>query len=97
MGHARKSETRQKPCEVIDFDDALLDSCPAEEKAELLTEARIVAQAFAQEGGVEELQEMAETLSSGFRDAEMERAHARKLSAALKRLAKDPWKDPGQA
>ena len=36
---------------------------------------------------------MAETLSTGFRDAEMERTHARKLSAALKRLAKDPWRD----
>lgn len=97
MNRARKSEPRQKPCEVIDFDDALLDSCPAEEKAELLTEARILAQAFANEGGVDELEEMAETLSSGFRDAEMERAHARKLSAALKRLARDPWKDPDDA
>ncbi len=46
---------------------------------------------------ITELQEMADTLSCGFRDAEMERAHARKLSAALKRLAKDPWKDPGQS
>jgi hypothetical protein len=93
MGHARKSETRQESCEVIDFDDALLDACPAEEKAELLTEARIIAKAFAAEGGVEELHEMAETLSTGFREAEMQRTHARKLSAALKRLAKDPWKD----
>ncbi|WP_309088089.1 hypothetical protein [Phenylobacterium sp.] len=83
----------QKPCEVIDFDEALLDSCPAEEKAELMTEARILAQAFATEGAVEELEEMAETLSAGFRDAEMERAHARKLSAALKRLARDPWNE----
>lgn len=91
MNRARKSEISQKPCEVIDFDEALLDSCPAEEKAELMTEARILAKAFATEGGVEEIEEMAETLSTGFRDAEMERAHARKLSAALKRLAKDPW------
>lgn len=91
MGHARKSEKGQQPCEVIDFDDALLDSCPAEEKAELLTEARIIAKAFAAEGGVEALHEMAQTLSTGFRESEMERTHARKLSAALKRLAKDPW------
>lgn len=83
----------QKPCEVIDFDEALLDSCPAEEKAELMTEARILAQAFATEGAVEEIQEMAETLTAGFRDADMERPHARKLSAALKRLAKDPWRE----
>lgn len=93
MNRARKSEMSQKPCEVIDFDEALLDSCPAEEKAELMTEARILAQAFATEGAVEEIEEMAETLSAGFRDAEMERAHARKLSAALKRLAKDPWSE----
>ncbi|MCR5876133.1 hypothetical protein LRS10_19485 [Phenylobacterium sp. J426] len=93
MNRARKSEQRQETCEVIDFDEALLDSCPAEEKAELLGEARIIAKAFANEGGVEELEEMAQTLSCGFRDAEIERAHARKLSAALKRLAKDPWKD----
>lgn len=93
MNRARKSDPTQKPCEVIDFDDALLDSCPAEEKAELLTEARILAKAFANEGGVDELEEMAETLSTGFRDAEIERAHARKLSAALKRLARDPWRD----
>lgn len=95
MNRARKTEMSQKPCEVIDFDKALLDSCPAEEKAELMTEARILAQAFAHEGGVEEIEEMAETLSSGFRDAEMERAHARKLAAALKRLARDPWSETG--
>ncbi len=34
---------------------------------------------------------MAETLSSGDRDDEMDRAHARKLAAALKRLATEPW------
>lgn len=91
MNRARKSEPKQTPCEVIDFDEALIESCPPDEKAELMTEARILAQAFAAEGGAGALEEMAETLSSGFRDADMERAHARKLSAALKRLAKDPW------
>jgi hypothetical protein len=91
MNRARKSEPKQASCEVIDFDEALIESCAADEKAELMTEARILAQAFAAEGGAGALEEMAETLSSGFRDAGMERAHARKLSAALKRLAKDPW------
>lgn len=91
MNHARKSEPKQKPCEVIDFDTALFESRPADEKAELMTEARILAQAFAAEGGPGALEEMAETLSVGFRDAELERAHARKLSGALKRLARDPW------
>lgn len=91
MNRARKSETSESSCEVIDFDEALLDSRPADEKAELMTEARILAQAFAGQGATETLEEMAETLSAGYRDAEMDRPHARKLSAALKRLARDPW------
>jgi hypothetical protein len=91
MNRARKSEPKQTPCEVIDFDTALFESCPPEERAELITEARILAQAFAAEGGSGALEEMAETLSASFRDGGMERAHARKLSAALKRLAQCPW------
>jgi hypothetical protein len=91
MRHARHSERRPEPCEIIDFDTALLDSCPADEREDLLTEARIVAHAFAEKGAAEELEAMAQTLSAGDRDDEMDRAHARKLAAALKRLASDPW------
>ena len=75
----------------MDFDEALLDACPPDEREELLTEARIVAHAFAETGSADELAEMAEALSAGGRDEEMDRAHARKLAAALKRLASDPW------
>jgi hypothetical protein len=88
MTAPRSRADRRKPCEVIDFDDALLDACSAEEKAELLGEARILARAFAAEGGADDLADMAEILSSGFWESEVERAYARKLSAALKRLAR---------
>jgi hypothetical protein len=76
--------------EIIDFDEALLNRCTPELRSELLTEASMLAQAFAPEGGPEELREMARVLSSGVRDGEMGRARARLLAAALKHLAEDP-------
>jgi hypothetical protein len=76
--------------EIIDFDEALLDHCTPELRSELLTEASMLAQAFAPEGGPDELREMARVLSSGVRDAEMGRARARLLAAALKHRADDP-------
>ena len=91
MNRAHIKDRLQEPCEIIDFDAALLDACPADERADLLTEARIVAQAFAKTGAAEELERMAQSLSAGGRDGEMDRAHARKLAAALRRLASDPW------
>lgn len=91
MNRARHSDQPQEPCEIIDFDEALLDRCPPEEREDLLTEARIVAHAFSDSGAPEELEEMADSLSAGERDIDMDRAHARKLAAALRRLASDPW------
>ena len=91
MYRARQQQEVRQDCEVIDFDEALLDACPAAERADLLTEARIIAHAFAQTGTAGELEQLAETLSKGAKDSEMARAHARKLAAALKRLAADPW------
>lgn len=90
MNRARQHQDQAPTCEVIDFDEALLDACPTEERSELLTEARIVAHAFARTGTPDELQALAESLSTGGKDSEMARAHARKLAAALKRLASDP-------
>jgi hypothetical protein len=89
MSHAQKSEPETSACEVIDFGEALIDACPPDEREELMTEADILAQAFAGGRGGEALEEMAEALSTGSRDAEMDRAHARKLAAALRRLARD--------
>jgi hypothetical protein len=91
MNRARQQYTPQEACEIIDFDDALLDACPPEERADLLVEARIVAHAFGDRGDAEELEAIARSLSFGELDREMHRAHARKLAAALKRLANDPW------
>jgi hypothetical protein len=91
MNRARQAQDAESACEVIDFDIALLDACSPEERAELLTEARILAHAFAKSGAAQELEQMAESLSAGDRDPEMGRAHARKLAAALKRLAEEPW------
>jgi hypothetical protein len=79
------------PCaEIIDFDQALLNRCTPELRAELLAEATLLAQAFAPEGGPDELTAMARILSTGGRDQEFGRARALKLAAALRRLAKDP-------
>lgn len=88
MNRAQKSEPEKSACEVIDFDEALIESCRPEERGELMTEATILAQAFAGRGGPEALEEMARALSTGGRDAEMDRVHARKLAAALRRLAR---------
>jgi hypothetical protein len=74
--------------EVVDFDDAILDACSAELRADLLAEAAMLAHAFAPEGDPERLAAMARALSSGERDEEMDRNHARRLAAALRLLAR---------
>ncbi|MDB5423017.1 MAG: hypothetical protein JWQ29_433 [Phenylobacterium sp.] len=73
--------------EVFNFDDAMLDACPADLRADLLAEAAMLAQAFAPEGDPAHLTAMAQALSSGQRDSEMDRSHARRLAAALRHLA----------
>jgi hypothetical protein len=84
-------QPRRQPAQaqVIDFDDILLESCSAELRADLLTEAAMLAQIFAPEGRGEELTAMAQALSSGARDDVMGRSRALKLAAALRRLARD--------
>lgn len=77
--------------EVLDFDGALLDALPPEVRSQLMSEAALLAQAFAPAGRSEELEIMARTLSAGEHDAEMDRKHARGLAAALRRLAGEPW------
>jgi hypothetical protein len=82
--------TRQSPekAEIVDFDEALLDACPEDVRSDLMSEASLLAQAFAPEGRREQLEEMALALTAGSRDEEMGRAHARRLAAALRRLAR---------
>ena len=73
--------------EILHFDDAVLEACGPALREELMTEAAMLAEAFAPEGGGEALQAMARALSSGAKDREMDRRHARGLAAALRRLA----------
>jgi hypothetical protein len=74
--------------EVVDFDDALLEACSPDLRADLLAEAAMLAQAFAPEGDPEHLTAIAHALSSGERDGEMDGHHARRLAAALRHLAR---------
>jgi len=91
MGRSRENERLLRACNIVDFDEALLNACAPEQRADLLREARLLAGVFAPDGAAGDLHEMAEQLSSGFRDAEMQRAHARRLAAALKRLAREAY------
>jgi len=91
MDSVRKPRLQVVTAEVVDFDEALLDSYPPEHRSELMAEAALLAQAFAPGGRIEELEAMARSLSSGKNDAEMDRKHARGLAAALRRLARDHW------
>ena len=88
----RAGQPRQTPPagEVIDFDAALLHAFSPEMRSRLMSEAALLAQAFAPEGRAEELELMARTLSAGEHDGQMDRKHARGLAAALHRLARDP-------
>ena len=89
MERALRRAAQDPGAEIIDFDEALLDSCTPELRAELLTEASMLAQAFAPEGRAEQLEAMAESLSSGKRDGWMQRARARRMAAALRHLARN--------
>lgn len=87
MGQARENANLSQACEIVDFDAALLEACSPEARADLIREARLLAGVFAPDGDGQKLQAMADQLNTGARDAEMDRAHARRLAAALKHLA----------
>jgi hypothetical protein len=89
MGQAREHRGAPRKGEIVDFDEALIEACAPETRADLLREARLLAGVFAPDGGPDELEAMAAQLSAGARDGEMDRAHARHLAAALKRLARE--------
>jgi hypothetical protein len=75
--------------EIIDFDEALLAACPPGERARLMTEAAMLAQALAPRGRTTQLEALAQDLQSGVRDLQYGRAHARRLAAALRRMARE--------
>jgi hypothetical protein len=87
MDSTSKDGETSGSAEVFNFDDAMLDACPADLRADLLAEAAMLAQAFAPEGDPAHLTAMAQALSAGQRDNEMDRNHARRLAAALRHLA----------
>ena len=89
MGHPRRHIRPWEACEVVDFDEALLDACPAQLRADVMMEAELLVGVFAPDREPDRLERMAAQLSAGERDAEMNRAHARRLAAALKRIARN--------
>jgi hypothetical protein len=89
MGRIHENATPSQVCEIVDFDAVLLDACAPRIRADLLREAQLLAGVFARNGDARALISMADQLSIGAQDAEMDRAHARRLAAALKRLARD--------
>ena len=88
MNHAPQADGLADS-KVVDFDEALLDACPTQMRADLMAEANLLARAFAPEGRAEQLEAMARALSSADRDAKIGRMHARRLAAALRRLARN--------
>jgi len=89
MGHPRRHAGPKAPCQVIDFDEALLNACPPDVRNELMAEARLLAGVFAPGADGGALERMATQLSAGERDADMHRAHARRIAAALRRMARE--------
>jgi len=81
---------RQEPApraKVVDFDEAMLDACPDAERHDLMTEADLLARAFTSEGRPGEIARLAEDVQSGVPHLHQGRAYARRLVAALRRLA----------
>lgn len=88
MGREQDQERRQTGAEVVDFDEAMLDACAPQERADLAEEAELLASVFAPRRRARDLARMAAQLSAGERHAGPARHHVRRLEAALKRLAR---------
>jgi hypothetical protein len=86
--HNHQTTDMPAQAEIVQFDDAVLEACGPSLRAELLTEAAMLAEAFAPEGRSEQLQAMATMLASGVRDDAMGRQRARQLACALRCLAR---------
>jgi hypothetical protein len=86
--HNHQATDEPAKAEIVQFDDVVLDACGPELRSELLTEAAMLAEAFAPEGRAEQLHAIAATLASGARDEEMDHTRARRLACALRRLAR---------
>jgi hypothetical protein len=84
---------RAADAEIVQLDDAILEACGPALRAELITEAAMLAEAFAPERRGGELQAMADALARGARDAKMDHARALKLACALRCLARAEQSD----
>ncbi|HEV2531012.1 hypothetical protein, partial [Phenylobacterium sp.] len=80
MHRARKTTPEDPTGEIVDFDEAMLDALTPEARANALAEAGLLARAFAPGAAADELESMARALSSGARDRDMDRKHARRLA-----------------
>jgi hypothetical protein len=85
----RQTTDRPDLAEVVQLDEVMLEACGPVLRAQLMTEAAMLAEAFAPEGRAEQLRAMAATLASGARDEEMDRERARRLACALRCLARE--------
>lgn len=90
MTNARVDRTGSKGGKVVEFDQGLLDACPPDVRAEILTEASLLAQALRPEERSAQLTTIADALASRRHEGEPDRLHARRLAAALRRLARNP-------
>ena len=90
MDQRQNTKAEDGGAEIVDFDEALLDACAPEVRADLLTEAEMLAEALAPEDRGTELRDLAHSLSTGGgAESEIPRPRARRLAAALRRLARD--------
>jgi hypothetical protein len=87
MSKAPAANDRAGGEKVVDFDEVLLDACPARERDELMAEADLLARVFAPQGRGPEIAELARTVQSSVPHLRQGRAYARRLVAALRRLA----------
>jgi hypothetical protein len=88
MDPARHNSEAQSSAEIIDFEEGVLDACPAELREELEAEAELLGSALPRDGRARELRKMAQAISAEGPDRQMDAGRARRLAAALRRLAK---------
>lgn len=83
MTNARQRPRPTKGGELVDFDEALLQGCPADELSELRAEADLLTTAFA-DGARRSLDEMAWTLTRSAPPRGRGGLRARRLAAVLR-------------
>lgn len=92
MSNLSKVAARAATAQIIDFDEVLIQALSPDARLELYAEAAMLAEAFApaRDRNVrpDALEDLARALASGDYKAEIGHHHARRLSAALRLMAK---------